>query len=233
MKAQSPRSSFFQTAAGLKPEFRDHLDLAWELTEKQRATILTKLLSLFRAEVERTIRLARDDIVDSVGGDPATTLKVVTVLEYLWSEWSARFDTATEAMRDFVALNLLPKDRKKAQIAKSFLQRFFRLVEKESPRVLRSLSAGMILPNLVGIDTVADFRAVERGEYAWSTEAVAKYKPEIIGLVPVVVVSIRTSKEDRPIVFQGERHELEELIRKLQSSIKLLDAGSRFVIKKK
>ena len=231
MKLKSPRTSFFQRAASLKPEFREHLDIAWDLTAKQRTTILRKLPDLWRAEVERTSRLARDDIVASVGGDAATTLKVVNVLEYLWGRWNARYDTADGTMRDVLALKVLPEDKKRAQIAKSFLRRFFQLAEKESPRVLTTESAGSILSNLTGVDVVVDFRAVERGEYAWTTDPVAKYRPELLGLVPVIVVSIRISKKESPIVFQCEGHEMESLVRKLQSSLKLLDAASRFTKK--
>ena len=178
---------------------------------------------MFSSITEREQRLHRENIVGLLGVDAQKSLQAIEALSYIYSIWDPRGDTVKVAMEDIEVLHVLPDNDKQRKIARSFFRQLFTFLEKDSNRRLRNQTARALLPSLSSCSTQIDYRQINRAVFDWRSDLPEKYKPNIIGSVPVALIKIILDEGD-PIVFQCDKEDLEMLNRKFRAVLKEMEA---------
>lgn len=176
-------------------------------------------------EIER--RLAQDALVKRMGGDKTQALKAIAVTLYLYVQWDSCYDTVAGVLADLRDIGAIKGPGEHADFMKAVLEE----IDKRSSERRRKRAESAAVPDLVGIETAVDFRAVLRQPFSWSTQQAKNYRPDVEGLVPVLVMELSLSGENHPIVLQCDMETLQRLQEQLAAVQKEVDAASRFVKK--
>jgi len=132
-------------------------------------------------------------------------------------------DTPEALAKDLVRLQLLEPTQE--EVASTFFKWIVQeIIPKAHSQRLERESASAIFPCFTGISTTVELRSVQETSYD-TLKPVAKYEPEILGVVPVFAVEIRTTGDK--FAFNADRENIERLITSLQASLKDMDALKR------
>ncbi len=213
------RSEIFHLAATMSTEFQKHLDLVWGFSQKKKRILLDTLPAILQAKTEREQWIARESAVKKLGGDSASSLKAIEVLNYIGTKWHPLRDLPEVALRDFRELGILPKEPEPRKAAVGFLRSYFEFLRRDSARRTDNGFKNMILPSLLGVYTTIDYRAVVESEFDWRQDDPRKYQPRSNRTVPVVLLKFKFD-EGEPIIFQCDVDDIQMIIRQLQAILK-------------
>jgi hypothetical protein len=138
-----------------------------------------------------------------------------------------REDTTEDLMEDLKTLNLIEKE--KLPKLRPFIESF--VSEFKSSFSTYGLAASIqraALKTISELNHCLDFRVVILNSPDIG-ESIENYKPNINGLAPVVVFSLRLRNDDQPIIFQMDRYSLKIFQDQLAVAKKELDEAVKFI----
>jgi hypothetical protein len=138
-----------------------------------------------------------------------------------------REDTSEDIMEDLKTLNLIEKE--KLTKLRPFIDSF--VSEYKSSFSIYGLAASIqraALKTIRGVNHWLDLRVVILNSPDIG-ESIENYKPNINGLAPVVVFSLRLRNDDQPIIFQMDRYALKIFQDELAVAKKELDESVKFI----
>lgn len=214
------RTSIFNKFADLPQEFRDDFATLWDLPEQQRTRLTAYVSELFKAGTTGQCKKITDRAVSEIGGPAPPILRLLKLLQFISQEWNPMNDTPEDFLRDLGELALVPSE--KAAEGHRFLLDFLSVVQADNQRRLQKIYASSLLPSLVGVSCLVDFRAImERPFGSGLEDAIEQYQPRCLGFAPVIIVSVKCdSGHPNNFKFQCEPQELRIMMDQLQAALK-------------
>ncbi len=212
------RSIFFRAAASIDKTFNEHLNLLWNLNEKQKQTLLNEISRIFDTQTVSETSLIQQDITDMLGGNTQDMLKIISALRAINSQWTPFQDKKEIMIEDLSILNIFPTEEKASKDAKSFMLKYLDLVESRSSQRRRKRTAGRILPNLSSVTTMTDQRIITEPNFDWKMDDADDYQPVVTDKTTVIIIKINTDTEDE-LTFQCESGDLKIMINKLKATL--------------
>jgi hypothetical protein len=170
--------------------------------------------------------LERDRILDRVEIDTklprvmfSKTMAVIALFLKTLSEPETQDDTPADWAADLQELRLIdPEDKDKQAV----FMKMAKSIQSESmsfrDMLTRRRYAAGVLPMLESFGHSVELRAVQEGKYKWG-EDIDKYKPSIIGTVPIVSINIGTDvSQNSRFYFQIKEDDIEFLIDELRAA---------------
>ena len=216
------RTNIFRSFTSLDKDFREYFDTLWQLSEEQRLALIPRFFAISKAETSVEIQELTEKAVSEIEGDIPKLLKALDALRYILRNWDPRFDTPENFFQDINELKLIPPD--KAEEGKTFLLALLDGLQQDNIRRLNKMCANSLLPNIVSVVSVIDFRAVFDTVYYITKDTVENYNPKCVGFVPVVIIKFtRSESEPKTFEFQCEPNDLKLVISQLQAALKELE----------
>ncbi len=154
-------------------------------------------------------------------------LKIINVLEFFSNRWVYKRDTAEGVLQDFLDLKIFPNNEQRDKSIK-FLHDFFIFLESDRNRRIDRIQQQILLPGLMSISSVIDYRTVIESDFDWILDDASEYKPEINRTVPVIILKLNLDDLD-PVIFQCDNNDLENMINKLIAVKRELDASEKIL----
>ncbi len=227
-KAPRLRSDIFAKFRGLNESFFEDIANLAKVSRTQRNALLQGIQPVLAAATEMERRLAQDALVTRMGGDKKLALKAIAIILYLYIQWESSYDTAKGVFSDLRDIGAVKGTGEHAEFMKAVLE----MIDRQSPERRRKRTESAAIPDLLGIETMIDFRAVLKHPFSWSTQQAKTYKPEVEGLVAVLVMKLSLSGKSHSVVLQCDMDTLCRLREQLAAAEKEVAAASRYVRKR-
>ncbi len=199
-------------------------DLTYTLTiEEGNLSICLKAVGKFLFE---QIPLEKEHILDQVERETelprikfSKAMTVMALFLRALSEPETQDDTPADWAADLQELGLIDSEDKDKQ---AVFMKMAESIQSESTSfrdmfTRRRYTAG-VLPMLESFNHSVELRAIQEEKYKWGDD-INKYKPSIIGTVPIVSINIGTDvSQNNQFYFQIKEDDIELLIDKLRAA---------------
>lgn len=202
-------------------------DLTYTLTLKEE--ILSICLTAIGKFLFEQIPLEQEQILDQVERDTklpriqfSKAMTVMAIFLKALSEPETQNDTPADWAADLQELKIIDPKDKLAVFMKMAESIHSESVSFREALMRRKYTAG-VLPMLESFRHSVELRAIQEKEHEWGSN-IERYKPHIIGMVPIVSITIKTDvNQNNRFYFQIRGDQIELLIDELRAAKSEID----------